>query len=49
MGFLSHDKFYSSLGISLKHDFDDIPLAKIGYGPAGNGCYFKPLSGSKAG
>lgn len=47
MGPLSHYKFYSSLGISFKHDFDDIPLARIGYGPAGNGCYFKPLSGSE--
>lgn len=47
MGSLSHYKFYSTLGINFKCDFDDIPLARIGYDWAGDGCYFKPLSGSK--
>lgn len=47
MGPLSHYRFYSSFGISFKQDFDDIPWARSGCGPAGNGCYFKPLSGSR--
>lgn len=47
VGSLSHYKLYWSLGIWLKHNFDGNPLVRIGYSPAGHGCYFKPLSGSK--
>lgn len=47
IGSLSHYKLYASLGIWLEHNSDGNPLARIGCSPAGNGCYFKPLSGSK--